>query len=121
MAPDERDPQRLEANSRTTWRQWRIVAVLTPAVAVGWVLVMPSAPVAQPAAFNHAHHRALACMACHRGVESQARATLPTGAVCAKCHATAPAGISDTQWKAFASPRGTWQRVTSLPMVRLMG
>jgi hypothetical protein len=116
MSPDERELQRPAASSRTTWRQWRTVALLTPAVAVGWLLVMPAAPVAQPVAFNHARHRALACVGCHRGVESRAHATLPVAADCAKCHATAPPGISESQWKSFSGPQGVgWKQVTQVP------
>ena len=116
MSPDAPDTERPPASPRTTRRQWWIFAALTPAVAVGWLLVMPSAPVAQPAVFNHARHRALACVACHRGVESRARATLPVVSDCAKCHATAPPGISEDQWKSFSGPQGFgWVQVTHVP------
>lgn len=117
MSPDAPDTQRPPASPRTIRRQWWIFAALTPAVAVGWWLVMPSAvPVSQPVVFNHARHRALACVACHRGVESRARATLPVVSDCAKCHATAPPGISEDQWKSFSGPQGFgWVQVTHVP------
>ena len=78
---------------------------------------MPSAvPVTQPVAFNHVRHRALACVTCHRGVLSLARATLPAAADCAKCHATAPPGVADDRWKAFSGAQGPgWIQVTQVP------
>ncbi|MEI6668838.1 MAG: cytochrome c3 family protein [Acidobacteriota bacterium] len=117
MTPDTADPQRPPAGPQTNRRRWWLFAVLTPVVAVGWWYVMPAAvPVSQPIAFNHAKHQALACAVCHRGVESRSRATLPVFADCAKCHATAPAGLSDDQWKSFGGPQGIeWVRVTQVP------
>ena len=117
MAPDAPDMTRLPADPRTSRRQWWMAAALTPVVAVAWLLLMPSAvSVSQPIAFNHAKHRALACVNCHRGVESRAHATLPVIADCAKCHATAPPGVTDDQWKAFSGPQGIgWIRVTHVP------
>lgn len=44
----------------------------------------------QPIAFNHARHleSGMACTDCHAGVQTQARATLPTLATCMTCHET---------------------------------
>jgi hypothetical protein len=45
----------------------------------------------QPIAFNHAKHieNGLTCTDCHTGVETQAKATLPTVETCMSCHQTA--------------------------------
>src|SRR5438067_13057832 len=91
--------------------------VLTVAVAGGWIWALPVAPVTQPIAFNHARHKELDCAVCHQGVESAARAGLPDGTVCAKCHATVPGGVTtDAHWGQIAhgAPVG-WVRVTHLP------
>jgi len=106
--PDARGGNRLR-------RPWGLVS-LALLVAAAWILVMPSLPIAQPAAFNHARHRAVACVNCHRGVESSARATLPAQADCARCHATAPPGIADAQWPLSDRTRPiVWVQVTRLP------
>ena len=68
--------------------------VLTVAVAAAWIWALPAAPVTQPIAFNHARHQALSCAVCHQGVESAAHAGLPDGTLCAKCHTTAPGGVT---------------------------
>ena len=93
------------------------LVVLAVAVAAGWIWALPAAPVTQPIAFNHARHQALACVVCHQGVESAARAGLPDGTLCAKCHATVPGRVAtDQQWAAIArgQPVG-WVRVTHVP------
>ncbi len=96
-------------------RPWTL-PLLALAVAVAWILAMPALPVAQPVVFNHARHRAVACATCHRGVESSARATLPTQTDCQKCHATAPAGIEAALWQATDPGRQIkWIQVTRLP------
>ena len=86
------------------------------AVAVLWVLVMPVGAVTQPLAFNHAKHALVACATCHRGVETRARATFPTGETCAKCHATPPRSVSQKDWDAIQEPDpARWRPVTHLP------
>ena len=96
-------------------RPWTL-ALLALVVAFAWILVMPALPIAQPAVFNHARHRAVACATCHRGVESSSRATLPALADCQRCHATAPPGIDAAQWQGSDPARQIkWIQVTRLP------
>lgn len=85
------------------------------AVATGWVLVLPVGAVTQPIAFNHAKHAAVACATCHGGAETRAEATFPSGATCAKCHATPPRTVSGKNWDAIqrADP-ARWLPVTHL-------
>lgn len=84
--------------------------------AAGWWALLPSAPLAQPAPFNHARHTALACAVCHSGVDSRARATLPPLELCRRCHATAPAGFPEAAFtEAKGGGRFEWKRVTRLP------
>jgi hypothetical protein len=95
------------------------VATMLVAAAV-WVYVAPQVAIAQPFAFNHAKHTAaLTCVACHAGVTTGAKATLPSADVCIKCHASAPATISQASWQTFVqTPNGTpppWVPVTWLP------
>jgi hypothetical protein len=92
-------------------------ALVAVAVAVGWVFALPSAPLAQPIAFNHARHAPVGCVVCHRGVETGARAGIPQGDVCTRCHATAPGrGVSDAAWNDIVSgKRIAWLRVNRLP------
>lgn len=89
-------------------------AAVTAATAVAWVLLLPAAPLAQPA-FNHARHTGMGCTVCHRGAEAEARAGIPEAAVCLKCHATAPAAIRAASWDDAAKGRPiAWVRVTRL-------
>ncbi len=96
-----------------------LLLVATMLVAAGvWAEVAPAVPVTQPLAFNHAKHTgALTCSACHSGVMTGARATLPSGDVCAKCHASAPPSVSPASWQAVMkdSPVPPWIPVTRLP------
>ena len=86
------------------------------AVATGWVLVLPVGAVTQPLAFNHAKHDKVACATCHAGVETTARATFPSGATCAKCHATPPKSVSQANWDVVLRPGpAPWLPVTHLP------
>jgi predicted CXXCH cytochrome family protein len=87
------------------------------AVAAGWVLVVPPAPIAQPIAFNHARHGAVACTVCHRGAESATRAEIPQANVCTRCHATAPGrSIGGRPWADIAAGRQiAWRQVTRVP------
>jgi hypothetical protein len=91
--------------------------VLTVAVASAWIWALPAAQEAQPIAFNHARHQALACVVCHQGVESAAWAGLPDGTVCTKCHATAPGGVTTgARWAQIAHGESVgWVRVTHVP------
>lgn len=91
------------------------LAATVVATAAGWWLLLPAVPAAQPIAFNHARHAAVACVVCHSGVEVAARAGLPSGAFCAKCHATAPAGAAAARWDGLQAAGLAWIRVTRLP------
>jgi hypothetical protein len=93
-----------------------ILGATVLAVATGWVLLLPAGAVTQPLAFNHAKHAAVACATCHSGVETRARATFPSGATCAKCHATAPASVGQVSWDAIQrQDPARWVPVTRLP------
>jgi len=93
-----------------------ILGATALAVAALWVLVLPVRAVTQPLAFNHAKHTAVACAICHSGAEASARATFPSGATCAKCHATPPRSISEGDWNAIQrSDPARWRPVTHLP------
>lgn len=84
-------------------------------VAALWIFVLPSRPEAQPIPFDHARHQKLTCAACHRGVKVAARATLPGPNVCAKCHATAPAGVDSARWTDFQRAAVNWIKLTRVP------
>ena len=62
---------------------------MATAAAAGMVAAVP-APQSEPVAdMNHALHvieREIECSECHQGVESQARAGVPSIAVCKDCH-----------------------------------
>lgn len=90
------------------------VALLTAMV---WMLVLPAAPVVQPIAFNHAAHARTGCVTCHRGAESSARAGIPQGDLCVKCHATAPrAKGAAERWAGITrGDRIAWTRINRLP------
>lgn len=93
-----------------------IFAAIVLVAAIGWMLVLPAAPIAQPVAFNHARHERLACVVCHRGVETGARATVPQANVCLNCHATPPPRVVPAIWdEAARSGRFGWVRVTNVP------
>jgi hypothetical protein len=92
-----------------------ILGATALAVATGWVLVLPAASVTQPLAFNHAKHAEVACATCHSGVETRARATFPSGATCANCHATAPASVGQATRDAIQrQDPARWVPVTHL-------
>jgi menaquinone reductase, multiheme cytochrome c subunit len=90
-------------------------AALVMGITAGWIFLLPSRPAAQPIAFNHARHQPLACVGCHRGVETAARATLPSPEICAKCHAVAPKGVEAGQWNSFQRATANWIKVTRVP------
>jgi hypothetical protein len=93
-----------------------ILGATVLAVAIVWVVVLPVSAVTQPLAFNHAKHDKVACATCHSGVETSARATFPTGATCAKCHATPPRSVSQKDWDVIQRPGpAPWLPVTHLP------
>lgn len=75
---------------------------------------------AQPIAFNHSKHIAngLACADCHTGVETQARATLPSLDTCMNCHATAQTKSAEEQKiraLAAAGKEPAWTQLTRMP------
>lgn len=87
---------------------------LLAAIVSGIVLPRPS--VSQELPFNHAKHAALTCAACHAGVTTTERAQLPAPAVCAKCHATAPASVAAADWERLqAAGVKFWKPVTRMP------
>ncbi len=91
-------------------------AGLVLAVGAAWLLLLPPAPLAQPLAFNHSRHTGIACAVCHRGVETAARAGIPQGDFCLKCHATTPVPRAQGLWDdAAKGGRLHWTRVTHLP------
>ncbi len=96
-------------------RRSLLAVAVTLLVALTWVVVLPSAPVHQPIAFNHAKHQAVGCTVCHRGAATEVRAGIPAGTFCLKCHATAPAGAG-AAWDSL-SRGGTvrWVQVTHVP------
>jgi hypothetical protein len=95
------------------------VVTMVASAAIWW-FVAPAVAVAQPLAFNHAKHTgALTCVACHVGVTTGAKATLPSVDICIKCHAQAPKSVTPAEWQAIqqtvpgAPP--PWIPVTRLP------
>jgi len=91
------------------------VAVML-AAAAGWILLLPDVAVTQPLPFNHAAHARASCVVCHDGVETAVRARLPSGAVCANCHAAAPTSVGAPAWERLQSHGPAfWTPVTSLP------
>lgn len=88
---------------------------LATAVAIGWMLLVPAVPVAQPFAFNHARHGDMACVTCHRGALRQQRATLPPLALCDKCHATEPTAAARVVWSEPRRESVPWVRVNRVP------
>ena len=97
--------------------RYTLPALVAVVVAVGWVIALPSAPLAQPIAFNHAKHASAGCVLCHQGAGAGVRAGIPQGDVCIRCHATAPAsGVSELAWNDVTSgKRIAWRRVTRVP------
>jgi hypothetical protein len=98
-------------------RRYFFPVTVAIAIAVVWILVLPDAPVAQPVAFNHVKHAAVSCLVCHAGVTSGARAGIPQGDLCLRCHATAPArGVPAAVWTDIAEGRRiAWRQVTQVP------
>jgi hypothetical protein len=97
-------------------RRYLLAIGVTLATAVAWILVLPEAPVAQPIAFNHAKHGAVGCMVCHAGVAQGARAGIPQGDLCVRCHAAAPRGLSQPMWSDVAGGgRIAWRQITQVP------
>ena len=98
-------------------RRYLLAVVVTLVTAVAWILVLPEAPVAQPIAFNHAKHAPVGCQICHAGVTEGARAGIPQGDLCTKCHAAAPLrGVSEAAWTEVASGRRiAWRQLTQIP------
>jgi hypothetical protein len=92
------------------------VGAVVLGVAAIWVAILPPAPAAQPLAFNHARHAALACAVCHRGAEAGVRAGLPDGSVCVKCHATPPRAVPEVVWQGLTRKGpAPWVNVNRLP------
>ena len=74
-----------------------LFAATTFVAAMTWTWVAPAVVVTQPLEFNHAKHTvALTCTVCHSGAVTGTQAALPSGGVCAKCHASAPPSVATT-------------------------
>jgi len=96
-------------------RRWAGFAVVLLTTGTAWALLVPSR-LSQPVSFPHSTHRGIACAVCHAGVETAARAAIPQGDLCARCHAAAPKGVDAAAWIPVAAGRPIpWQRVTRLP------
>lgn len=91
--------------------------MVTLGVAVVWLLVWPRPSIEQPLDFDHAKHGRMACVVCHRGVETATRAGYPPDTVCLECHATAPrVRGAEAVWPASRTgPRIAWMRVNRVP------
>lgn len=84
--------------------------------AIGSCLILPAAPVSQRIAFSHARHEPLTCAGCHDGINTSRRAGFPSPAVCAKCHATAPASVPAADWERLQTLGvAFWKPVTRMP------
>lgn len=89
---------------------------VTLLAALGSSLILPAAPVIQDLSFNHAKHAALTCAGCHTGIQTTERAGFPEPAICAKCHASAPATVASANWDRFqAVGVRFWKPVTRVP------
>ena len=80
----------------------------------------PNASSVQPIAFNHAKHieNGMTCTDCHLGVESQAKATLPTLATCLSCHESALTQSAEEEKirrLASAGRELAWIQITRMP------
>lgn len=97
-------------------RRWVLLGAVLLTTGTAWALLVPSR-LSQPVSFPHSKHQGIACAVCHSGVETAARAAIPQGDLCARCHARAPEGIGDTAaWAQVAGGRQIpWRRVTRLP------
>jgi len=93
-----------------------VLAGIVLAAAAAWMVVLPPAPAVQPVSFSHAKHVGVACRVCHGGAEDSARAGIPQGDTCLKCHATAPKGLNLALWGEIEhGGRLPWTRVTRVP------
>jgi hypothetical protein len=71
----------------------------------------------QPIAFNHAKHvsNGVACTDCHAGVQTQAKATLPSVDVCISCHQVALTNSAEEERVRTAAAAGQelkWVQLT---------
>ncbi len=86
-------------------------------LALGFVVAFTQpAPEVHELNFNHQKHQLIACDICHRGVMTQARATLPSTSFCTRCHATSPDPSPEGQkiWSGAVS-RWRWPVSFRLP------
>lgn len=83
-------------------RRAAITALVAVASALLWIAALPPAPVRQPLAFPHARHQTIGCAVCHSGATTRARAGIPDGTFCARCHTAVPRTIA-------------WVQVTTIP------
>jgi hypothetical protein len=88
-----------------------LVATATFAVMIVWF----PPPVHQPLTYNHQPHVDLGCDFCHKGVKTQARASLPDIGLCVDCHDKPPvkAAVEIEAWnQAVKTGHIHWQRLT---------
>lgn len=72
-------------------------------VALAYAALAPPPAARQPVAFNHVTHSPMACRVCHAGVETRARAALPSSPLCSGCHARSP--------RSTAREAAAWERI----------
>lgn len=68
--------------------------------------------------FDHSKHPGIACDVCHRGVQIQSNAMIPSQSLCSKCHNVSPDKTpeGDAIWqKAEKGARYTWSVSYRLP------
>ena len=87
--------------------------------AAGFVGLQHRAP-KQPIAFNHAKHvsNGVACADCHAGVQTQAKATLPSVDVCINCHQVALTNSAEEERVRTVAAAGqelNWVQLTQTP------
>jgi hypothetical protein len=94
------------------WAGWTLfVAAATLGIGLVWF----PAPIQQPLSYNHQPHVELGCDFCHKGVKTQARASLPDIGVCVDCHDKAPvkAPAEIATWdQAVKDKHIAWQPLT---------
>ena len=97
------------------WALWFMFIALVSFV-LGITLFKPR--IYQPLPFNHQKHQKVACVICHRGVESQKRAGLPDMDTCLNCHVTPPFKTkADIKvWNAAVEKKHiSWKIISQIP------
>lgn len=99
-----------------------ITAILAVLMGAVFFIVKSGSPLAinQPIAFNHKRHleENMTCVDCHKGVEKQAHATLPSTKACMLCHKEPQGKHPDEPKVRVYAERGEpipWIKVNRLP------